>query len=99
MQKIQENKKIEKKIKVRYITTEKIQQKKKEREEQNNLDDMQRAPKRPCLNIEHRHSYLSSSHGMVSFTPGYIQHLKETYNERSYLGLLEYNCKYYNAMF
>jgi len=65
----------------------------------NNSDDMQIPLKQRCLDIDHRHLYLSSSHGMVSFTPEYIQHLKETYNERSYLGLPEYNCKYCNAMF
>jgi len=65
----------------------------------NNSDDMQIPLKQRCLHIDHRHLYLSSSHGMVSFTPEYIQHLKETYNERSYLGLPEYNCKYCNAMF
>jgi hypothetical protein len=36
---------------------------------------------------------------MVSFTPEYIQHLKETYSNISYLGLPEYQCKYCNAIY
>lgn len=36
---------------------------------------------------------------MVIFTPEYIQHLKESYIDRSYLGLPTYSCKYCNAVF
>jgi hypothetical protein len=73
-------------------------QKKRKGQEQNN-EDLQIATKRRCLNIDLNHSYLFSSKGMVSFTADYIQHLKETYNDRSYLGLPKYNCKYCNAIF
>jgi hypothetical protein len=55
--------------------------------------------KQQCTNFDISHAYLSSSQGMVSFTPEYIQHLKETYPNRSYLGLLEYQCKYCNAIY
>ncbi|WVZ98426.1 hypothetical protein U9M48_043872, partial [Paspalum notatum var. saurae] len=55
--------------------------------------------KRRCLNIDITHQYLYSSQGMVTFTTEHIQYLKETYNERSYLGLPIYNCKYCNAVF
>ncbi|WVZ80033.1 LOW QUALITY PROTEIN: hypothetical protein U9M48_027548, partial [Paspalum notatum var. saurae] len=36
---------------------------------------------------------------MVSFPSSYIQHLKESYMERSYLGKPEYKCKFCNAIF
>ena len=36
---------------------------------------------------------------MVSFTPQYIQQLKESYSERSYLGLPAYQCKHCEAVF
>jgi len=36
---------------------------------------------------------------MVSFTPEYIQHLKQSYIERSYHGAPNYTCKYCDAMF
>jgi len=81
---------------MRHIRLQKAQEEKRKREEQNTSDCTQRAMKR---DIEPNHPYLSSSIGMVSFTPEYIQYLKETYNERSYLGLPEYNCKFCNAMF
>jgi hypothetical protein len=45
------------------------------------------------------HPYLFSSQGMVSFTQDYIQHLKQTYINRSYLGTPKYSCKYCNAVF
>lgn len=55
--------------------------------------------RRYCTDLDISHTYLTSSQGMVSFTPEYIQHMKETYNNRSYLGLLEYQCKYCNAVY
>jgi len=36
---------------------------------------------------------------MVNFSAEYIQYLKETYEERSYLGKPEYKCKYCDAIF
>jgi hypothetical protein len=42
---------------------------------------------------------INSDYGMVSFSSQYIQQLKESYNERSYLGLPIYQCKYRGAMF
>jgi hypothetical protein len=33
---------------------------------------------------------IHSNHGMVSFKSDYIQHLKESYSERSYIGKAEY---------
>ena len=48
---------------------QKIQEKKRKREEHNTFRDLETAVKRHCLNIERKHSYLSASHGMVYFTP------------------------------
>jgi hypothetical protein len=42
---------------------------------------------------------INSDYGMVSFSSQYIQQLKESYNERSYLGLPIYQCKHCGAMF
>ena len=75
---------------------QKIQERKKEHNTFHNLETM---VKRHCLNIECKHSYLSASHGTVYFTPEYMKHMKESYNERSYLGIPEHRCKYCNAMF
>ena len=36
---------------------------------------------------------------MVSFSPTYIEYLKESYEERSYIGKPEYICKHCNVMF
>jgi hypothetical protein len=36
---------------------------------------------------------------MVSYTPEYIQHLKESYDKRSYLGKPNYRCRYCGAIF
>jgi hypothetical protein len=68
--------------KMREYRLQKIQEKKRKRKDQNS-SDMQIAVKQHCLDIELTHAYLSSSHGMVSFTSEYIQHLKETYTDRS----------------
>jgi len=35
---------------------------------------------------------------MVSYTVEYIQHLKESYDKRSYLGEPKYQCKYCGAI-
>ena len=42
--------------------------------------------KRQRINIDVTHAYLSLNHGMVSYSTDYIQHLKETYEQRSYIG-------------
>lgn len=83
---------------MRKIRMEKIEQKERKRRIDCNEDKVE-ASKRGCLSIELTHSYLYSSQGMVSFTPEYIQHLKESYINRSYLGLPTYSCKYCNAVF
>jgi len=36
----------------------------------------------------------NNKEGMVSFSPEYIQHLKESYDDRSYLGEPTYQCKH-----
>ena len=36
---------------------------------------------------------------MICFSPEQIQYLKETYGQRSYLGIPKYSCKYCNAIF
>jgi len=36
---------------------------------------------------------------MVNFSPEYIQDLKESYPEKSYLGKPDYKCKYCDAIF
>jgi hypothetical protein len=36
---------------------------------------------------------------MVSYSPKYIEYLKETYEQRSYIRKPEFICKYCNAMF
>jgi len=41
----------------------------------------------------------NNKEGMVSFSPEYIQHLKESYDDRSYLGEPTYQCKHCNAIF
>ena len=40
-----------------------------------------------------------SSRGMVDFPTEYIQHIKDTYPERSYLWKPEYKCKHCDAIF
>jgi hypothetical protein len=42
---------------------------------------------------------IHSNYGIVSFTSDYIQHLKESYSERSYIGKPEYMYRYCNAIF
>lgn len=79
--------------KARQIRLQKIRCKKRKQKEENNAD-IERETKRYCLNTDLTHSYLFSSQGMVSFTPEYIQHLKESYPERSYLGTPKYSRKY-----
>jgi hypothetical protein len=77
---------------------QKIRYKKRKRKEESNAD-IEREAKQFFLNTDLTHSYLFSSQGMVSFTPEYIPHLKESYPERSYLGTPKYSCKYCNAIF
>src|SRR6266540_1052163 len=47
----------------------------------------------------HKNSYETSCFGMVDFPTEYIQHIKNTYTGRSYLGKPEYKCKYCDAIF
>ena len=51
------------------------------------------------INIDVTHAYLSLNHGMVSYPTDYIQHLKETYEQRSYIGTPKHICKHCNACF
>jgi hypothetical protein len=44
-------------------------------------------------------SQIISNQGMVSYTPEYIQHLKDSYIKRSYLGEPNYKCEYRGAIF
>jgi hypothetical protein len=55
--------------------------------------------KKQCTHIDVTHAYLSLNHGMVSYTTDYIQYLKETYEQRSYIGKLEYIFTYCSAFF
>ena len=55
--------------------------------------------KRQHINIDVTHAYLSLNHGMVSYPTDYIQHLKETYEQRSYIGTPKHICKHCNACF
>ena len=62
--------------------------------------DKERDSKQRCLSQMHNNdTYIDSNYGMVSFTPQYIQQLKESYSERSYLGLPAYQCKHCEAVF
>jgi len=63
---------------MKYMRVQKIQEKKRKREEQDSFHMRETALKRHCLNTERKHSYLSSSSGMVYFTPEYIKHIKES---------------------
>jgi hypothetical protein len=55
--------------------------------------------KKQCMHIDVTHAYLSLNHGMVSYTTDHIQYLKETYEQRSYIGKPEYICTYCSAFF
>src|SRR6266540_7223904 len=46
-----------------------------------------------------KNSYETSCRGMVDFPTEYIQYIKDTYPERSYLGKPEYKWKHCNAIF
>jgi hypothetical protein len=53
-----------------------------------------------CLDTNNdKHAYVSSSYGMVNFSAEYIQYIKESYPERSYLGKPKYKCKHCDAIF
>lgn len=81
------------------IYTEKQKNIKNKRKIQYNLDYLEKIAKKKCLEIDHISSYLSTSHGMVSFTPEYIKYLKESYENKSFIGMPEYKCKHCNAIF
>ena len=51
------------------------------------------------MTLDITHAYLNNNQGMVSFSPEYIQQLKESYNGQSYLGEPKYKCKHCNAIF
>ena len=70
---------------------------KKRRQQRIELLNKRKAKQIP--NIHDKHNYLSTSCGMVNFSPEYIQHLKESYPEKSYLGKPDYRCKYCDAIF
>ena len=56
--------------------------------------------KKICLlDSSNNTDYLNSECGMVNFSPEYIQYLKESYPERSYVGKPEYRCKHCDAIF
>ena len=76
-----------------------IQIRKRKLQENKKYSTPETSSKRICLDIDKRHAYLSLPHGMVNFSLEYIQYLKESYMERSYLGKPEYKCKYCNAIF
>jgi len=74
----------------------------KKRKRQNNEDDNSKRKKQNdaySKSLDISQSYLYSKQGMVSFSPKYIEYLKESYEERSYIGKPEYICKHCNAMF
>ena len=50
-------------------------------------------------NAHDNNKYLNTPYGMVNFSVDYIQHLKESYAEKSYLGKPDYKCKYCDAIF
>ena len=81
------------------VKDERIKERKRKAEENKNEHILQQATKRSCSYIDQKHAYLSLPYGMVYFSPEYIQHLKETYKQRSYLGKPDYKCKYCNAIF
>ncbi|WVZ93288.1 hypothetical protein U9M48_039282 [Paspalum notatum var. saurae] len=60
----------------------------------------QRRYKTMSLDINNNHQrYVSRSSRMVNFPAEYIQHVKESYPKRSYLGKPEYMCKHCRAIF
>ena len=64
----------------------------KKRKQNNDSNEEIRCSKKIC-------SQINTNQGMVSYTPEYIQHLKESYDKRSYLGEPNYQCKYCRAIF
>src|SRR6266498_341087 len=62
---------------------------KKRRQERIELLNKRKAKQIP--NIHDKHNYLSTCCGMVNFSPEYIQHLKDSYPEKSYLGKPDYS--------
>jgi len=75
----------------------KIEERKQKIYEKNQV--LQEAIKRRCLQEDKKHAYLPLPHGMIYFSAEQIQYLKETYGQRSYLGIPKYSCKYCNAIF
>ena len=65
---------------------------KRKRKQNNEADEDKQDSKRIC-------SQIRTNQGMVSYTPEYIQHLKESYDKQSYLGEPNYQCRYCGAIF
>ena len=77
-----------------------VLQKKKRKRNDDTSDEATENKKRVIIPApDTHHSYLNSCQGMVSFPTESIEQLKQTYNERSYLGEPIYRCKHCNAMF
>jgi hypothetical protein len=77
----------------------KIKERKRKLEEKKNNQIVQEAIKQICIQPDKKHAYLSLPYGMIYFSPEQIQYQKETYEQRSYLGIPEYSCQYCNAIF
>src|SRR6266498_908600 len=61
--------------------------------------EMNKRKRNQILDTHDKHDYETSCRGMVDFPTEYIQHIKNTYPERSYLRKPEYRCKHCNAIF
>src|SRR6266540_439760 len=66
---------------------------------QQRIELLNKRKAKQIANIHDKHNYLSTCCGMVNFSPEYIQYLKESYPEKSYLGKPDYKCKYCDAIF
>ena len=55
--------------------------------------------KRRSLNIQKKTAYSSIPTDNIYFSPEHIQHLKESYHERSYYGAANHECQYCGAIF
>ena len=62
-------------------------------------DTSNQSKRRYIMTLDITHAYLNNNQGMVSFSPEYIQQLKESYSARSYLGEPNFKCKHCNAIF
>jgi hypothetical protein len=76
-----------------------IQERKRKRKNENDIKNKMVSFQSNYIDNVVFHRNIQSNHGMVSLTSEYIQHLKESYTERSYIGNPEYMCKYCNSIF